>query len=313
MKAVIYDKSNAPDVLVLREVEKPAPGDNEVLVKIITTSINAADYRSIKMGIIPKKKIFGADIAGYIEAIGKDTQTFKVGDAVFGDISFAGFGGFAEYVAVPESLLAMKPEGVSFEDAASVPMASVTALQALRDKGKIQRGKRVLIYGAGGGVGTFAVQLAKYFGAEVTAVCSEKKVQLIRSLGADHVINYNQEDVAQNKNKYDLVLAVNGKNSLANYKRLLAPHGVFVVVGGALSQLIKMMLFGAWMSIGNKKMRMLAAKQSLEDLSFIVKLVEDSKIKPVIDRRYSLDETAKAIQYLSEGHAMGKVIISVAQ
>ena len=311
MKAVVYDKSKAPNVLVLREVEKPIPGDNDVLVKIFAVSVNAADYRSMKLGIIPKRKIFGADISGRIEAIGKNVRKFSAGDEVFGDISSSGFGGFAEYAVVPESLLALKPEGVSFEAAAAVPMASVTALQALRDKGNIQPAKKVLIYGAGGGVGTFAVQLSKYFRTEVTAVCSENNIQLVQALGADHVINYNQEDFTKSGKVYDLVLAVNGKHSLTAYKRVLAPKGVFVVVGGALLQVIKTMLFGAFMSIGSKKMRFLAAKPNIEDLEFIIKLVEDGKVIPVIDKRYDLHETAKAVEYLSKGHARGKVVINV--
>ncbi|MBH1940763.1 NAD(P)-dependent alcohol dehydrogenase [Mobilitalea sibirica] len=311
MKAVVYDKSKAPEVLVLREVEKPIPGDNEVLVRIFAVSLNAADYRSMRMGIIPKRKIFGSDIAGCIEATGKNVIKLAVGDEVFGDLSSCGFGGFAEYVVVPERLLALKPKDVSFEVAAAVPMAAVTALQAVRSKGNIQQGKRVLIYGAGGGVGTFAVQLSKYFGAEVTAVCSENKVQLVKDLGADHVINYNEQDFTKGGKKYDLVLAVNGKNSLTEYKHILTKRGIFVVVGGALSQLIKTMLFGAFMSIGGKKMTFLAAKPNMEDLEFIIKLVQEGKINPVMDRRYSLHETAEAMRYLSEGHARGKVVINV--
>lgn len=311
MKAVVYDKSKAPEVLVLREVEKPIPGDNEVLVRIFAVSVNAADYRSMRLGIIPKRRIFGADIAGCIETIGKNVKKFAAGDEVFGDISSCGFGGFAEYVVVPERLLASKPKEVSFDVAAAIPMAAVTALQAVRDKGNTQQGKKVLIYGAGGGVGTFAVQLCKYFGAEVTAVCSENNVQLVKDLGADYVIKYNREDFTKGGKRYDLVLAVNGNNPLTGYKRVLTQRGVFVVLGGALSQLIKTMLFGAFMSIGSKKMTLLAAKPNIEDLEFIIKLVKEGKIKPVIDRRYSLNETAKAMQYLSEGHARGKVVINV--
>jgi NADPH:quinone reductase-like Zn-dependent oxidoreductase len=311
MKAIVYEKSSSPDVLVFREVEKPIPNDHEVLVKIHAVSVNAADYRSMRMGIIPKRKIFGADIAGTIETVGKDIAKFKVGDEVFGDISGSGFGGFAEYVAVPENLLALKPAGVSFEDAAAVPMASLTALQALRDKGNIQPGQKVLIYGAGGGVGTFAVQLAKTFGADVTAVCSSKNAALVQSLGADRVIDYTQEDVFKSGRRFDLIIAVNGNRPLSVYKRALTPTGIFVMVGGALSQVVKTLLFGTLMSFGNQKMRFLAAKPSTKDLEFIIKLVEEGKIKPVIDRRYPLHETAEAVRYLSEGHARGKVVISI--
>lgn len=311
MKAVVYDKRESPNVLVFREVEKPIPNDNEVLVKIYAVSINAADYRSMKMGIIPKRKIFGADIAGRVEAVGKNINKFTIGDEVFGDISACGCGGFAEYVAVTESALALKPDSVPFETAAAVPMAAVTALQALRNKGNIQPGQKVLICGAGGGVGTFSVQLAKHFGAEVTAVCGEKNVQVIQSLGADYVINYNENDFTKSGKHYDLVLALNGNHSLFTYKRLLAPKGIYVMVGGALSQVIKSLLFGGFMSIGSKKMRFLAAKPNTKDLEFIIKLVQDGKVKPIIDRRYPLHETAEAVRYLSDGHALGKVVINV--
>lgn len=251
MKAVVYDKRNSPDVLTYREVEKPIPADKEVLVKIHAVSVNAADYRSMKMGIIPKRKIYGSDIAGKIEAVGKDIRQFKIGDDVFGDISAAGFGGFAEYAAVPESVLVLKPAGVSFETAAAVPMSAVTALQALRDKGNIQPGQKVLICGAGGGVGTFSVQLARYFGAEVTAVCGEKNVKVLRSLGADYVINYKENDFTQSGRLYDLILAVNGNYPLSAYKRLLSPKGTCVMVGGSLSQVFKFLLFGIFLSMGN--------------------------------------------------------------
>jgi NADPH:quinone reductase-like Zn-dependent oxidoreductase len=229
---------------------------------------------------------------------------------VFGDISACGFGGFAEYVVVPESALALKPISVPFETAAAVPMAAVTALQALRNKGNIQPGQKVLICGAGGGVGTFAVQLAKQFGAEVTAVCGEQNVKLVQSIGADHVIDYNKNDFTKSGKCYNLVLAVNGNHSLSAYKRVLAPMGVYVMVGGALSQVMKSLLFGGFMSIGTRKMRFLAAKPNTKDLEFIIKL-DDGRIKPVIDRYYPLHETAEAMRYLSDGHAHGKVVIEV--
>jgi NADPH:quinone reductase-like Zn-dependent oxidoreductase len=313
MKAVVYDKRNSPNTLILRDIEKPIPGDNEVLIKIYAVSVNAADYRSMKMGIIPKGKIFGADITGRVEAVGNDIGRLAVGDEVFGDISAYGFGGFAEYVVAPEDALAIKPAIVSFEMAAAIPMSAVTALQALRDKGKVREGQKILICGAGGGVGTFAVQLAKYFGAEVTAVCGEKNVALIQSLGADCVIDYKQEDIAKSSKRFDLILAINGHHSLFTYKRLLAPKGIYVMVGGTLSQVFKSILFGALLSIGNKKMCSLAAKQSRRDLEFIIGLVTAGRVKPVIDRQYPLDRTAEAIGYLSSGHVRGKVIIEVTQ
>jgi NADPH:quinone reductase-like Zn-dependent oxidoreductase len=311
MKAIVYQKGNSPDCLVLREVEKPFPHDNEVLVKIIAVSVNAADYHSMKMGIVPKHKIFGSDISGQVEAVGKNIRHFAVGDEVFGDISACGFGGFAEYAAVSEIPLALKPAGVSFEAAAAVPMAAVTALQALRNAGNIQLGQKVLICGAGGGVGTFAVQLAKYLGAKVTAICSTRNVELMRSLGADYVVDYTHEDYLKSSNRHDLILAVNGRQPLSAYKRALSPSGTAVIVGGALSQVIKSLLLGPILSLGGRKVCVLIAKPNAIDLEFIIKLVEAGKIKPVIERRYPLSETAEAMRYLSGGHARGKVVISV--
>ncbi len=311
MRAVIYDKRNSPNALVLKEIEKPMPNDNEVLLRIHAVSVNAGDYRSMKLGSIPKKKIFGSDIAGRVEAAGKDIKRLAVGDDVIGDISADGLGGFAEYVAVPENALALKPEGISFEDAAAVPMAAVTALQALRDKGKIQSGQQVLICGAGGGVGTFSVQLAKYYGAEVTAVCGENNVKVIGSLGADYVIKYKEKDFTKSGKLYDLVLAVNGNHSLFTYKRLLKPGGICVIVGGSLSQVLKSLMFGAFLSMGSKKMCTLVSKPNRKDLEYMLDLIASGKIKPVIDRYYSLQETAEAVSYLSKGHARGKVIITV--
>jgi len=311
MKAIIYDRRHSPETLSMREVAKPAPGEGQVLVRLVNTSINAADYRSMSMGIIPKSKIFGADVAGVIEALGRNVRQFGVGDAVFGDLSGVGFGGFAEYVAAPENVFALKPAGVPFDQAAAVPMAALTALQALRDKGEIKPGKKVLIYGAGGGVGNFAVQLAKYFGAEVTALCGSGNVDLVRSLGADLVIDYIQEDITQSGKKFDLVLGINGRQSLRAYQRLLAPKGIFVVVGGALSQVLKTMIFGSLMSLGDRKMRFLAARPSPKDLAFVIRLVEEGKVKPVIDRTYPLHQTADAVNYLQKGHARGKVLISM--
>jgi 2-desacetyl-2-hydroxyethyl bacteriochlorophyllide A dehydrogenase len=311
MKAVVYEKGNAGKGLVFREVEKPVPGAGEVLVKLYYTSINAADYRSMRMGLIPKNKIFGSDIAGVVEAVGGNVHRLKVGDEVFGDLSGAGFGGFAEFVTAPENLLALKPGGVPFDQAAALPMAALTALQALRDKGEIQPGKKVLIYGAGGGVGTFAVQLAKHFGAEVSAVCSSNNADLVRALGADEAIDYRKEDITKSGKKFDLILGINGSQSLLTYQRMLTPKGIFVMVGGALSQVIKTLVFGSFLSLGSKKMRSLAAKPNTQDLELMIKLVESGQIKPVIDRYYPLVETAEAMKYLNQGHARGKVVIKI--
>lgn len=311
MKAVVYSKKGIPDKLIYRDVEKPEPTDNEVLVKIITVSANAADYRSMRMGIIPKRRIFGADIAGRVESFGKNIRQFKPGDEVIGDLSGCGFGGFAEYAVAPEKALILKPAMILFEAAAALPMAGITALQALRDKGNIQKGQKVLIVGSGGGVGTFAVQLAKYFGAVVTAVCSTNNVEQTDSLGADYIIDYTKENFTKSNRCYDLILAINGNRPLYAYKRILNPNGIYVMVGGALLQIFKSILFGWLMSFGSKKMRSLAAKSNQKDLEFIVKLVEDGKIKPVIDKRYPLDKVADAMRYIGEGHARGKVVINV--
>ena len=312
MKAVVFEKGNSPEVLVYRDTAKPVPGDNEVLVKIHAAAVNAGDIRSMKMGIIPKRKIFGADIAGRVEEVGKSISAFAIGDAVLGDISDCGMGGFAEYVAVSATALVLKPAGVSFEMAAALPMSAVTALQALRNSGEIKPGDKALIYGAGGGVGTLAVQLAKHLGAEVTAVCGEKNLEVIRSLGADRTINYRESDITGGGGRYDLILAVNGYRPLFAYRRLLAKSGICVIVGGSLKQVIKALLFGGFLSLGSKKIRVLSAKPNTEDLAYVIRLVEEGKLKPVIDSKYPLAKTAEAVKYQSGGHVTGKVIIDVA-
>jgi NADPH:quinone reductase-like Zn-dependent oxidoreductase len=311
MKAVVYNKKGSPEKLIFCDVDKPVPNDNEVLVKIIAVSVNAADYRSMKMGLIPKRKIFGADIAGCVESVGKNITQFKVGDEVMGDLAKFGFGGFAEYVAAPEKALIIKPARISFEEGAALPMAALTALQALRDKGNIQKGQKVLIVGSAGGVGTFAVQLAKYFDTEVTGVCGSNNGIQTSSLGADYVIDYKKEDFTKSNVRYNLIVGVNGNYPILAYKRILSPDGIYIMVGGSLSQIFKSLLFGWLLSFGSKKMKIVSAKANKNDLEYLAKLAEDGKIKPVIDRRYSLDKTADAMRYLSEGHAQGKVIINV--
>lgn len=311
MKAILYEKQGTAASLALREVEIPAPRDHEVLVKIHAVSINAADYRSMRLGIIPPRKIFGADIAGRIEAAGKAVKNLRPGDAVFGDIAGSGFGGFAEYVAAPETALALKPEKVSFLDAAATPMAAITALQGLRDRGGLQPGKRVLIYGAGGGVGTFAVQIAKHMGGHITAVCGAVNLDLVRSLGAHRVIDYKKVDILQSGEHFDLILGVNGTRSLLAYRRALSPSGIFVMIGGGMPQVLATIAFGPLLSLGGKKMRALAAKSGAGDLTWIIRLVAEGKLRPVIDRCYPLNETAAAVHYASQGHARGKVMIRV--
>ena len=324
MKAIVYTKYGAPDVLELKEVEKPTPRDDEVLVKLHAVSANAADLHFLRgdpfllrlmSGLLkPKNTILGADIAGRVEAVGKNVKEFQPGDEVFGDISACGWGGFAEYVCARENALVLKPACLTFEQAAAVPMAAVTALQGLRHKRQIQPGQKVLINGASGGVGTFAVQIAKSFGAEVTAVCSTRNVAMARSLGADHVIDYTQEDFTQNGQRYDLILAVNGYQSISDYQRALSPAGMYVMSGGSGAQMSQAMLLGPWISMtGSKKMGNLLAKPNQKDLVFVKELLEAGKVVPVIDRRYTLSEVPEAIRYLEEGHAKGKVVITLEQ
>lgn len=311
MKAVVYNRTNKPDKLTYCDVDKPVPTDNQVLIKVLSVYVNAADYRSMKMGMIPKKKIFGADVAGRVESIGKNIQNLKTGDDVIGDLASFGFGGFAEYAVAPEKAVVLKPANLSFDVAAALPISAVTALQALRDKGKILKGQMVLIYGGGGGVGTFAIQLAKYFGAVVTVVCGSQNVDQSRLLGADYIIDYSKEDFLKSDNRYDLILAINGSRRLIDYKRALKPDGRYVMVGGSISQIFKSLFFGWLMSIGSKKMYFLAAKSIQKDLEYVTMLAASDKIKSVIDRYYSLDKVADAMRYLSDGHARGKVIIKV--
>lgn len=325
MQAVVYTKYGPPDVLHLEEVKKPTPMDNEVLVEIHAASANAKDWRLLRAdpflirlmygGLFkPKHKILGADIAGRVEAVGSNATQFRPGDEVYGDIGECGLGGFAEYVSVPEDVLALKPANMTFEEAAAVPMAAVSALQALRDDGEIQPGQKVLINGASGGVGTFAVQIAKAFGAEVTAVCSTRNLDRMRSLGADHVIDYTQENFTQNGQQYDLILAVNGFHPISDYKRALNATGIYVMAGGSTKQIFQALLLGSWMSRGgDKQMRSLSGKPSQSDLISVAELIKAGKVTPVIDKRYPLSETPEAIRYLEEGHARGKVVITVAK
>jgi NADPH:quinone reductase-like Zn-dependent oxidoreductase len=322
MKAIVYEEYGSPDVLEFRDVERPVPKDDEVLVKVFAASVNAADLHLLRADpflirlssgpLKPKDKILGADIAGRVEAVGSNVKQLKVGDEVFGDISGCGRGGFAEYVCTCESALVLKPANMTFEQAAALPMAAVVALQGLRDKGQIQAKQKVLINGASGGVGTFAVQIAKAFGAEVTGVTSTKKMEMVRSIGADHVIDYTREDFAKNGKQYDLILAANGNRSILDYRRALTPTGTYVMSGGSLAQMTQAMVIGPWYSkTGGQNMGNMLAKPNSKDLTFIKELVENCKVVPVIDRCYPLSETAEAIRYLEEGHAQGKVIITM--
>ena len=320
MKAIVCTKYGKPDVLHLQEVGKPAPGEDEVLVKVHAASVNAYDWHMLTADIFlvrlmgggllkPNNTIPGADIAGRVEAVGGNVKQFRPGDDVFGDV---GHGGYAEYASVREKLLVQKPANLSFEEAAAVPMAGMTALQGLRDEGQIQPGQKVLIQGASGGVGTFAVQIAKYFGAEVTAVCSTRNLDQALSLGADHVIDYTKEDFTQNGQQYDLILAANGYHPLSAYQRALTPKGIYVMAGGSMAQIFQAMLLGPRMSkTGGRKMGGVSAKVIQEDLVFLKGLLEAGKIVPVIDKRYPLSEAAEALRYLGTGHARGKIVITM--
>jgi NADPH:quinone reductase-like Zn-dependent oxidoreductase len=302
--------------LQFTEVAKPTPGGDEVLIKIRAASVNPVD-RIFRVPYIlrvltglrkPKDARVGRDMAGQVEAVGKNITQFKPGDEVFGVCR----GAFAEYGCAMEDKLALKPANISFEDAASVPVAALTALQGLRDKGQIQPGQKVLVDGASGGVGTFAVQIAKAFGAEVTAVCSSKKMDTARSIGADHVIDYAQQDFTKNGQRYDLVLAANAYHSIFAYRRALSPRGIYVMAGGGGAQIFQGMLLGPLLSLlGSKKMRFFIAKITQKDLLLLKDLLETGKVVPVIDRRYPLSRVAEALSYLEEKHARGKIVITV--
>jgi NADPH:quinone reductase-like Zn-dependent oxidoreductase len=323
MKAIVYTKYGPPDVLQLKELAKPTAKDDEVLIRVHAASANAFDWRILRaepffvrlagFGLLrPKNKILGADIAGRVDAVGRDVKQFQPGDEVFGDISECGCGGFAEYVCARENALVLKPASMTFEEAAAVPFAGVTALQGLRDKGQVQPGKKVLINGASGGVGTFAVQIAKSFGAEVTGVCSTRNLAMVRSIGADRVIDYTQEDFTKNGQRYDLIFAANGYHSIFEYKRALGPRGIYVVAGGSMAQISQAALLGPWVSMtGSKKLGSMTMKPNNEDLASMKELLEAGKVVPVIDRRYTLSEVPEALRYLEEGHARGKVVITV--
>ena len=325
MKAIVYTKYGSADVVQLEEVEKPTPKEGEVLVKVLAASANAYDWHFLSADIFlirlmgggllkPKNTRLGADVAGRVEAVGSNVKQFQAGDEVFGDIGAWGNGAFAEYVCVPEKAFTLKPANLTFEQAAAVPMAGITALQALRDSGQIKAGQKVLIHGASGGVGTFAVQIAKFFGAEVTAVCRTDKVEMVRALGAEHVIDYTKEDFTKNGQKYDLILAVNGYHPISAYKRALTPKGIYVMAGGSAGQIFQAVLFGPSMSekVG-RKLGSMNAKISQKDMAVLVDLMEAGKVVPVIDRRYPLSEAAEALRYLGEGHARGKIVITMEQ
>ncbi|WP_205461873.1 NAD(P)-dependent alcohol dehydrogenase [Mangrovibacterium lignilyticum] len=311
MKAIVYNKKALPYRLVYSDVDQPIPNDDELLIQVQAVSLNAADYRSLKLGIIPQKKIFGADIVGIVESVGKNIHAYKPGDQLIGNLAEYGFGGLAEYALAPERLVTAKPVNCSVAEAATLPMAGQTALQALRNKGEIKPGDDVLIIGSGGGVGSYAVQLAKFFGARVTAVCSPKNVEQARWLGADDVVDYTTDNFLTDKRSYDLIVAINGNYSLLACKRILRPGGRYVMVGGALTQVFKAILFGRLLSFGTKKIRSLAEKTTVTDLEFIAQLANDKKIKPVVETCYPLEQAPEAMHYLAEGHCKGKIVITI--
>jgi NADPH:quinone reductase-like Zn-dependent oxidoreductase len=321
MRAIVCDRYGPPDVLRLEEVERPVPRDNQVLVEVHASSLNAADVEilggalsaRIFAPLRPRNRIPGSDVAGRIVGIGSRSRRWKEGDAVFGDLFACGFGAFAEYVAVPEDALMQKPDGISFEDAATLPQAAKIALQGLRGKRPLKKGQKVLINGAGGGMGTFAVQIAKYYGAEVTSVDSKRKLDMLRGIGADHVIDYAQEDCTRSEERYDLILDTVAHRSIFDYRRIMAPDGLYVLVGGSRIPIFQAMLLGPLVSTASgKKMGINPWNvNGEEDLRFLLELVEKGELTPVIDRRCSLSEVPKALGDLSKGLVKGKVVITV--
>jgi len=326
MKAIVCTKYGPPDVLELTVVEKPTPKDDEVLLKVHAASVNPADWHLVggkpyiarlQLGLRkPKDRVLGCDVAGQVEAVGKNVTMLRPGDEVFGSPFMHGFGAFAECVCVPEDLLAPKPATLSFDHAAAVPLAASTALQGLRDHGRIGPGHKVLVVGASGGVGTFAVQIAKSFDAEVTGVCSTRNLDMVRSLDADHVIDYTQEDFTRSGQKYDLIFQLAGTRSPSDCRRALTSKGTLVLSSGEsngrwigpVDRIIKALVLSPFVS---QKLASFTVKPNKEDLQFLKQLIEAGKLTPVIDRTYSLSETPEASRYLENGHARGKVVITV--
>lgn len=322
MKAVVYTKYGGPEVLQLTEVEKPSPGDDEVLVKVHAVSINDWDWgkldgtsflNRLMSGLSkPKHRILGSDIAGRIEAVGKNVHRFKPGDEVFGDLS-GRWGGFAEYVCAHQNSLAFKPADMSFEEAAAIPQAAMLTVQGLIDKGKIQRGQKILLNGAGGGVGTFALQIARLYDAEITVVDSAEKLEMLRSMGAHHAIDYTKADFTKNGQQYDLVLDVKTNRSPFAYARALKPNGIYATVGGSLGRLLQVFLTGPFISLFTKKKLCVVALKTNKDLVYMCELFESGKVKPVIDEHaYQLEDVPQAFRLFGKAGHKGKMVISVA-
>ncbi len=323
MKAIVYQKYGSPDVLELKEVEKPVPKDDEVLVKVHAASINDWDWgllqgtpfiNRVENGFRkPRKyKILGCDIAGRIEAVGKNVKQFQPGDEVYGDLCMCGFGGFAEYVCARENVLALKPASMTFDEAAAIPQAAMLAVQGLRDIGQIQSGQKLLINGAGGGVGTFAVQLAKLEGVDdVTGVDSSGKLDMMRAMGFNHVIDYTKEDFTKNGLRYDLILDNKMSRSVFDYMRALSPNGVYVTTGGSMVRLLQALILGPLISMFSKKKIRLVILKPNKDLAYMNQLFETGKVKPVLDGPFKLSEAPEAMRYFGEGNHKGKVIITL--
>jgi NADPH:quinone reductase-like Zn-dependent oxidoreductase len=317
MKAIVRTQYGPPDVLQFTEIENPTPKDNEVLIKVCAASVNPLDLFTMRGAPLirlipglrtPKDKRIGVDVAGQVQSVGRNVTQFKPGDEAFGVCR----GAFAEYACTTEDNLARKPANISFEEAAAVPVAAITVLQGLRDRGRIQQRQKVLVDGASGGVGTFAVQIAKSFGAEVTAVCSTRNVETARSIGADHVIDYMREDFTKSGQRYDPILGANAHHSIFDCRRALSQNGIYVVVGGGLARIFQAMLLAPLLSrIGNKKTRFFITNMNQKDLAFVKGLLEAGKVVPVIDRRYPLKEAAEALRYLEQRHARGKIVLTV--
>jgi NADPH:quinone reductase-like Zn-dependent oxidoreductase len=320
MKAIVYTKYGPPEVLELKEVEKPTPKDNEILIKVHAASINDWDWGALRgtpfmnrfiFGLLKPNKILGCDIAGRVEAVGRNIKQFQPGDEVFGDISGCGFGAFAEYVCAHENSIMLKPASMTFEEAAAVPQAAGLALQGFFDKVQVQPGQKVLINGAGGGAGTFALQIAKSIGAEVTGVDSTIKLDTMRLLGADQVIDYTKEDFTKNGQRYDYILDFAGYHSISDYNRALNPRGIYAMVGGSTALILQVSFLGLLISMTRRKKLGMLVYKANKKLALMKELFEAGKVVPVIDRRYPLNEVAEALRYFGEGHAKGKVIITM--
>ncbi len=322
MRAIVFKEYGSPDLLQLKEVEKPAPKDDEVLIKVYASSINSWDWEfqsgtsfvnRLLYGLLKpriKKQILGADVAGTVEMVGKYVTRFRPGDEVFGDL-WDSWGGFAEYACARESSFEPKPANSTFEEAAAIPQAGVLALQGLRKNGQIQPGQKVMVNGAGGGVGAFAVQLARLAGAEVTGVDTAHKMDVVRSAGADHLIDYTQEDFTQNGQQYDLILDCQGFRSMFDYKRALSPGGTYAMVGGAIPRMFQALFLGLWGSITGSQRFRIVAEGPNKGLADLKELVEAGKVVPVIDRTYKLSEVPEAFRYFGEGRHKGKVVITM--